>query len=75
MGIININGIKVYAYHGCMEEEAIIGGNYIVDVKIKQISKPCGYIWSMTLIKQLIMQKVNEIKKGKCHCAQNQSKQ
>lgn len=30
--IINIEGIKVYAYHGCLEEEARIGGNYIVDV-------------------------------------------
>jgi 7,8-dihydroneopterin aldolase/epimerase/oxygenase len=29
---INIEGIKLYAYHGCLEEEAKIGGNYIVDV-------------------------------------------
>ncbi len=35
MGIINVNGIKLYAYHGCLEEESIIGGNYIVDVKIE----------------------------------------
>jgi 7,8-dihydroneopterin aldolase/epimerase/oxygenase len=34
MGIINVTGIKVYAYHGCLEEEAIIGGNYVVDVQI-----------------------------------------
>ena len=33
--IIEINGIKLYAYHGCLKEEAIIGGNYIVDVFIK----------------------------------------
>jgi dihydroneopterin aldolase len=31
---INIEGIKLYAYHGCLEEEARIGGNYIVDVHI-----------------------------------------
>jgi dihydroneopterin aldolase len=31
---INIEGIKLYAYHGCLEEEARIGGNYIVDVYI-----------------------------------------
>jgi dihydroneopterin aldolase len=30
--LINIEGIKLYAYHGCLEEEAKIGGNYIVDV-------------------------------------------
>ena len=31
---ITLNNIKVYAYHGCLEEEALIGGNYIVDVTI-----------------------------------------
>ena len=25
----------MYAYHGCMEEEARIGGNYIVDVTLE----------------------------------------
>lgn len=29
---INIEGIKLYAYHGCLEEEAKIGGHYVVDV-------------------------------------------
>lgn len=29
---INIEGIKLYGYHGCLEEEAKIGGHYIVDV-------------------------------------------
>jgi 7,8-dihydroneopterin aldolase/epimerase/oxygenase len=32
---INIEGINIYAYHGCMEEEALMGGNYIVDVYMK----------------------------------------
>jgi len=32
---IEVNGIKVYAYHGCMEEEAKIGGHYVVDVLLK----------------------------------------
>ena len=32
--IINIEGIRLYAYHGCLDEEARIGGNYIVDVKM-----------------------------------------
>lgn len=31
---ISIEDIKLYAYHGCLEEEARIGGNYIVDVYI-----------------------------------------
>lgn len=29
---INIEGIELYAYHGCLEEEARIGGHYTVDV-------------------------------------------
>lgn len=30
--VIEVSGIKLYAYHGCMEEEAKIGGKYQVDV-------------------------------------------
>lgn len=29
---INIEGVKLYGFHGCLEEEGKIGGNYIVDV-------------------------------------------
>lgn len=32
--VINIEGIKLYGYHGCLEEEGRIGGNYIVDVHL-----------------------------------------
>ena len=32
--VININNIRVYAHHGCLPEETIIGGWYRVDVKI-----------------------------------------
>jgi len=35
VGTININGIKIYAYHGCMEEEALHGGQFVIDVKIE----------------------------------------
>ena len=35
MGLIEVSGIRVYAYHGCLEEEAIIGSEYIVDVGLK----------------------------------------
>jgi dihydroneopterin aldolase len=41
MAQILIEGIKLYAYHGCMKEESLIGGNYIVDVTIDaDLSKP-----------------------------------
>jgi len=31
---IEVNGIKLYAHHGCLEEEGLIGGHYTVDVKL-----------------------------------------
>lgn len=31
---IEVNGIKLYAYHGCLEEEGLIGGNYVVDIHL-----------------------------------------
>ena len=35
MGIIKLNNIRVFAFHGCMEEEAKIGSDYRVDVLVK----------------------------------------
>lgn len=34
MGIIKVNGINLYAYHGCLEEEGRVGSKYIVNVTI-----------------------------------------
>ena len=30
--LIEVTGIELYAYHGCMGEEAVLGGKYIVDI-------------------------------------------
>ena len=35
MGIIQVNNIKLYANHGCLEEEEKIGSEYRVDVEVK----------------------------------------
>ena len=32
INIIEVNGIRVYSNHGCLNEEAIIGTNYVCDV-------------------------------------------
>ena len=32
---VEVNGIKLYAFHGCLPEEGKIGGHYIVDVSVK----------------------------------------
>lgn len=31
---IEVNGIKIYAFHGCLDEEGRVGGNYVVDVML-----------------------------------------
>ena len=35
MGEIILENVRIYAFHGCMEEEARIGSDYVVDLKIK----------------------------------------
>jgi len=35
MGHIRLENIRLYAYHGCLAEEGIIGSNYRVDLDIK----------------------------------------
>ena len=35
MGIVRVDNIKLYAYHGCLEEEALIGSDYRVDVAVE----------------------------------------
>jgi 7,8-dihydroneopterin aldolase/epimerase/oxygenase len=34
INLIKVHGISLKAYHGCMPEERIIGGNYVVNVDI-----------------------------------------
>lgn len=35
MGIIQVNNIRLFSNHGCLEEEAKIGSEYRVDIEIK----------------------------------------
>ena len=34
MGKIEVKNIRIYAFHGCLAEEAIIGSDYSVDVNV-----------------------------------------
>ena len=34
MGTVCVDNIRLYAYHGCLEEEALIGSDYRVDVAV-----------------------------------------
>jgi dihydroneopterin aldolase len=35
MGIIRVEDIRCYAYHGCMDEEGLIGTDFSVNVEVK----------------------------------------
>lgn len=35
MGVIKVENIRVYAYHGCLSEETTIGSDYRVDVSVE----------------------------------------
>ncbi len=35
MGVIAVNAIRLFAFHGCLPEEARIGGHYRVDVTVE----------------------------------------
>jgi len=35
LGIIKVKNIRVYAYHGCLDEEGKIGSEYRVDLSVK----------------------------------------
>lgn len=35
MGTILLKNIKIYAYHGCLEEETKIGSDYLVNLEVK----------------------------------------
>ena len=35
MGLITVEGIRVFAYHGHLPEEAVLGGHFIVNVCVE----------------------------------------
>lgn len=34
MGVVSVKGIKVRAFHGCIDEEALVGGEFTVNVNV-----------------------------------------
>lgn len=59
---ISVEDIKLYAYHGCLEEEGLIGGQYSIDVYIEtefteaaekdDLSQTIDYVWVNQIVKQ-----------------------
>lgn len=34
LNVVELNGVRLYAHHGCLPEETAIGGHYTVDVAV-----------------------------------------
>lgn len=59
---ISVENIKLYAYHGCLEEEGLIGGQYSIDVFIEtefteaaekdDLSQTIDYVWVNQIVKE-----------------------
>ena len=59
---ITVEGIKLYAFHGCLKEEAKIGGHYIVDVYVETdftkganedlLEFTIDYVWINQIVKE-----------------------
>jgi len=48
LGIIKLENIKVFAHHGCLEEETIIGSNYRVDLSVRADLEKSGQTDSLS---------------------------
>lgn len=69
MGIIRLNNIRCYAYHGCLTEEAEIGSDYRVDLWVKadftraaetdMLSDTIDYVKLNKLVKILMSKRSN----------------
>lgn len=58
-GIIQIEGMEFYAYHGCFREEQIVGSKFLVDISIQT---ECGKATQTDSIKDALnYQKVYEL--------------
>ncbi|WP_430907120.1 dihydroneopterin aldolase [Maribacter sp. 2-571] len=62
MGTIKVENIKIYAHHGCLPEETIIGSDYRVDVSVTadfsrsassdQLEHTADYVTINTIVKE-----------------------
>lgn len=66
MHLIEVNNIKLYAFHGCLDEEAKIGGDYRVDLVVEtnfsdstlsdELSDTVDYVW----LNQIVREEMNQ---------------
>ena len=71
MGLITVEGIRVFAYHGHLPEEAILGGHFIVNIwvtadtseveKTDDLNDTVDYVKILEIVKQQMAIRANMI--------------
>ena len=61
MGIILLNNIRTFSYHGCLIEESKIGSDYRVDLKVHtDLSKSCASDQLADTVDYVLLNKIVE---------------
>ena len=71
MGLITVEGIRVFAYHGHLPEEAVLGGHFIVNVwveadtseveKTDDLNDTVDYVRIIEIVKEQMANRANMI--------------
>lgn len=81
MGLIKVEGIKLYAYHGHLPEEAILGGHFIINVyvnadtsmveKSDDLEATVDYVKIIDIVKEQMSIRSNMIEQPAARIADN----
>ena len=81
MGLIKVEGIKLYAYHGHLPEEAILGGHFLINVyvnidttlveKSDELEDTVDYVKIIDVVKEQMLIRSNMIEHAAARIADN----
>lgn len=81
MGLIKVEGIKLYAYHGHLPEEAILGGHFLINVyvntdttlveKSDELEDTVDYVKIIAVVKEQMLIRSNMIEHPAARIADN----
>ena len=81
MGLIKVEGIKLYAYHGHLPEEAILGGHFLINVyvntdttlveKSDELEDTVDYVKIVDVVKEQMLIRSNMIEHAAARIADN----
>ena len=73
MGLITVEGIRVFAYHGHLPEEAVLGGHFIINVwvtadtieveKTDDLNHTVDYVRVIEIVKEQMTNRSNMIER------------